>query len=207
MDRVTDVTFRRGFDRRRGRTEVDQCRLCARRRRARAWRQGRYRQRSAWIGGAVGAVATGGAWSLMLWREMGNPIFPLSTLFQSRNWSRRTSWTGILPRDPGRAGLSLLLAGRRQQELGISVPRRAVCGRDGADRARHRPKPHHRTDIFTRRDTQFSVLAVSCDGSPCFRSSATRSCLSFVCALDRPADCTLHRWRAGSALPAYLRCA
>ncbi|MET0677660.1 MAG: hypothetical protein ABW175_17830, partial [Bradyrhizobium sp.] len=29
------------------------------------------------IGGAIGAVATGGAWSVMLWREMGNPIFPL----------------------------------------------------------------------------------------------------------------------------------
>lgn len=29
------------------------------------------------IGGAVGAVLTGGAWGLMLWRETGNPIFPL----------------------------------------------------------------------------------------------------------------------------------
>lgn len=29
------------------------------------------------IGGAVGAVASGGAWSLMLWRELGNPFFPL----------------------------------------------------------------------------------------------------------------------------------
>jgi Glycosyltransferase family 87 len=29
------------------------------------------------IGGAIGAAATGGAWSVMLWREMGNPIFPL----------------------------------------------------------------------------------------------------------------------------------
>ena len=37
------------------------------------------------IGGAIGAVATGGAWSLMLWREMGNPIFPLfNAVFQSR---------------------------------------------------------------------------------------------------------------------------
>jgi hypothetical protein len=37
------------------------------------------------IGGAVGAVVTGGAWSLMLWREMGNPIFPLfNAVFQSR---------------------------------------------------------------------------------------------------------------------------
>jgi Glycosyltransferase family 87 len=29
------------------------------------------------LGGAIGAAATGGAWSLMLWQEMGNPIFPL----------------------------------------------------------------------------------------------------------------------------------
>jgi len=36
------------------------------------------------LGGALGAVATGGAWSVMLWREMGNPIFPLfNAVFQS----------------------------------------------------------------------------------------------------------------------------
>lgn len=29
------------------------------------------------IGGALGAGLTHGAWSLMLWRELGNPIFPL----------------------------------------------------------------------------------------------------------------------------------
>jgi Glycosyltransferase family 87 len=29
------------------------------------------------IGGAVGAAATGGAWSWMLWRDFGNPFFPL----------------------------------------------------------------------------------------------------------------------------------
>ncbi len=37
------------------------------------------------IGGAAGTAATGGAWSLMLWREMGNPVFPLfNGIFQSR---------------------------------------------------------------------------------------------------------------------------
>jgi Glycosyltransferase family 87 len=37
------------------------------------------------LGGAAGGLATGGAWSLMLWREMGNPIFPLfNGVFQSR---------------------------------------------------------------------------------------------------------------------------
>ena len=37
------------------------------------------------IGGLAGALATGGAWGLMLWRELGNPIFPLfNAVFQSR---------------------------------------------------------------------------------------------------------------------------
>jgi len=37
------------------------------------------------VGGVVGALATGGAWGLMLWRELGNPIFPLfNAVFQSR---------------------------------------------------------------------------------------------------------------------------
>ncbi|NOJ47190.1 glycosyltransferase family 87 protein [Bradyrhizobium archetypum] len=36
------------------------------------------------LGGAIGAVATGGPWGVMLWREMGNPIFPLfNAVFQS----------------------------------------------------------------------------------------------------------------------------
>ncbi|RTL52231.1 MAG: DUF2029 domain-containing protein [Bradyrhizobiaceae bacterium] len=29
------------------------------------------------LGGAIGTAAAGGSWSLMLWREMGNPVFPL----------------------------------------------------------------------------------------------------------------------------------
>jgi Glycosyltransferase family 87 len=37
------------------------------------------------LGGAIGALATGGAWSLMLWREMGNPVFPLfNGVFRSK---------------------------------------------------------------------------------------------------------------------------
>ena len=36
------------------------------------------------VGGLVGALATGGAWGLMLWRELGNPIFPLfNAVFRS----------------------------------------------------------------------------------------------------------------------------
>ncbi|MDB5567920.1 MAG: hypothetical protein JWP84_4486 [Tardiphaga sp.] len=33
------------------------------------------------LGGAVGTVLTGGGWSLMLWREFGNPLFPLMNSF------------------------------------------------------------------------------------------------------------------------------
>ena len=36
------------------------------------------------LGGALGSVVTHGAWSAMLWRDLGNPIFPLfNGLFQS----------------------------------------------------------------------------------------------------------------------------
>jgi hypothetical protein len=33
------------------------------------------------LGGAIGGVLTGGGWSLMLWREFGNPLFPLLNSF------------------------------------------------------------------------------------------------------------------------------
>lgn len=37
------------------------------------------------FGGAMGALATGGVWGLVLWRELGNPVFPLfNAVFQSR---------------------------------------------------------------------------------------------------------------------------
>jgi hypothetical protein len=43
------------------------------------------------IGGAVGSVITGGAWSLMLWREFGNPFFPLfNSLFPSPEMQHTT---------------------------------------------------------------------------------------------------------------------
>lgn len=36
------------------------------------------------LGGAMGALAGGGAWGMMLWRELGNPIFPLfNAVFKS----------------------------------------------------------------------------------------------------------------------------
>ncbi|MEH2475223.1 hypothetical protein V1281_003601 [Nitrobacteraceae bacterium AZCC 2161] len=43
------------------------------------------------IGGAIGSVAAGGAWSLMLWREFGNPFFPLvNSLFPSAEMQQVT---------------------------------------------------------------------------------------------------------------------
>jgi hypothetical protein len=33
------------------------------------------------VGGAIGSVIAGGTWSLMLWREFGNPFFPLFNSF------------------------------------------------------------------------------------------------------------------------------
>ncbi|MBS0531123.1 MAG: DUF2029 domain-containing protein [Proteobacteria bacterium] len=36
------------------------------------------------VGGVIGGLATGGFWSLMLWRDFGNPVFPLfNGFFQS----------------------------------------------------------------------------------------------------------------------------
>ena len=157
---------RRAADRRGRRAEADQCR---------SMRSvppppysppaGRCWQRSASASAARSArVATGGAWGLMLWREMGNPIFPL--------FNARLPVPGIGPDEhhglavhapglPRRAGLSVLLAGRRQQEFGISVSRRAVCGRDAADRARHRPSPRH-----PRRRSSRTAISSSCCSSP-----------------------------------------
>ena len=36
------------------------------------------------IGGAIGGLATGGAWAWTLWQEFGNPVFPFyNTIFRS----------------------------------------------------------------------------------------------------------------------------
>src|SRR5258706_939873 len=36
------------------------------------------------LGGAIGALGTGGAWSWMLWQQFGNPVFPFyNTIFRS----------------------------------------------------------------------------------------------------------------------------
>ena len=58
------------------------------------------------IGGAIGSALTGGAWSWMLWREFGNPFFPLvNSFFPSsemkpvtlldRQFIPRSFWDGV----------------------------------------------------------------------------------------------------------------
>jgi len=53
------------------------------------------------LGGLAGAALSGGAWSLMAWRDLGNPIFPLfNAIFQSKEVvSINLMDTQFLPRD------------------------------------------------------------------------------------------------------------
>ena len=146
------------------------------------------------VGGAIGAVATGGVWGLMLWREMGNPIFPLfNGIFQSRELVPMNimDWQ-FMPRGFLDAlGLSLLLAGRRQQEFGVSVSRRPVCGRDAADPARHRQISRHpRYDLHATRHPVPAVLRRLVCGMArgVFDSALRHRAGAVVCAADRPVD-------------------
>jgi hypothetical protein len=113
------------------------------------------------IGGAVGALATGGAWSLMLWRELGNPIFPLfNAVFHSPELvpSNIMDWQ-FLPRgllDALAYPFYWLVGDNRSSEYPFRDARFAVAavlivlgiGRGLVTR----------TDIFTRRDTQFLLF-------------------------------------------------
>ena len=113
------------------------------------------------IGGAVGALATGGAWGLMLWREMGNPIFPLfNAVFQSPELVPMNimDWQ-FLPRgifDALAYPFYWLAGDNRSSEYPFRDARFAVAtvlivlgvGRGLVTR----------TDIFTRRDTQFLLF-------------------------------------------------
>jgi hypothetical protein len=113
------------------------------------------------VGGAVGALATGGAWGLMLWREMGNPIFPLfNAVFQSRELVPMNimDWQ-FLPRgmlDALAYPFYWLVGDNRSSEYPFRDARFAVAtvlivlgmGRGFITR----------TDIFTRRDTQFLLF-------------------------------------------------
>jgi hypothetical protein len=113
------------------------------------------------VGGAVGALATGGAWGLMLWREMGNPIFPLfNAVFQSRELVPMNimDWQ-FLPRgmlDALAYPFYWLVGDNRSSEYPFRDARFAVAtvlivlgiGRSLITRV----------DIFTRRDTQFLLF-------------------------------------------------
>jgi hypothetical protein len=113
------------------------------------------------IGGAIGALATGGAWGLMLWREMGNPIFPLfNAVFQSPELVPMNimDWQ-FLPRgilDALAYPFYWLVGDNRSSEYPFRDARFAVAtvlivlgiGRGLVTR----------TDIFTRRDTQFLLF-------------------------------------------------
>ena len=113
------------------------------------------------IGGAVGALATGGAWGLMLWREMGNPIFPMfNAVFRSPELVPMNimDWQ-FLPRgllDALAYPFYWLVGDNRSSEYPFRDARFAVAtvlivlgiGRGLVTR----------TDIFTRRDTQFLLF-------------------------------------------------
>ncbi len=113
------------------------------------------------IGGAIGAVVTGGAWSMMLWREMGNPIFPLfNAVFQSPELvpTNIMDWQ-FLPHgmlDALAYPFYWLVGDNRSSEYPFRDARFAVAtvlivlgiGRGLITR----------TDIFTRRDTQFLLF-------------------------------------------------
>ncbi|MEH2500638.1 hypothetical protein V1294_007117 [Bradyrhizobium sp. AZCC 1678] len=113
------------------------------------------------VGGAVGALASGGAWGLMLWRELGNPIFPLfNAVFQSRELMPMNimDWQ-FLPRsmlDALAYPFYWLVGDNRSSEYPFRDARFAVAtvlivlgiGRGLVTR----------TDIFTRRDTQFLLF-------------------------------------------------
>jgi len=113
------------------------------------------------VGGAVGALATGGAWGLMLWREMGNPIFPLfNAVFQSPELvpTNIMDWQ-FLPHgmlDALAYPFYWLVGDNRSSEYPFRDARFAIAtvlivlgiGRGLVTR----------TDIFTRRDTQFLLF-------------------------------------------------
>jgi hypothetical protein len=114
------------------------------------------------LGGAVGGVATGGAWSLMLWQETGNPVFPLfNGIFQSRElWPVNILDTQFLPRNLWDAlayPIYWMLGDNRSSEYPFRDARFAaamalflLCIGKGLMK---------RTPIFTRGDVQLFVFA------------------------------------------------
>jgi hypothetical protein len=113
------------------------------------------------LGGAIGGVATGGAWSLMLWHETGNPVFPLfNGVFQSKElWPVNILDTQFLPRNIWDAlayPVYWMLGDNRSSEYPFRDARFAVAIAlfllgIGKGLARRAP-------IFSREDVQFFVL-------------------------------------------------
>jgi hypothetical protein len=113
------------------------------------------------LGGALGGFATGGAWSLMLWREMGNPIFPLfNGVFQSKELAPNNIMDmQFLPKgfwDALAYPFYWLAGDNRSSEYPFRDARFAVAmllmlAGIGVRVAK-------RTAIFTRRDLQFFVI-------------------------------------------------
>ena len=113
------------------------------------------------LGGALGALATGGAWSLMLWREMGNPIFPMfNGVFQSRELAPHNIMDmQFMPKgflDALAYPFYWLLGDHRSSEYPFRDARFAVVtvlvvAGIGVRLAR-------RAAIFTRRDIQFFII-------------------------------------------------
>lgn len=115
------------------------------------------------VGGAAGAVATGGAWSVMLWREMGNPIFPLfNAVFKSPELVPMNimDWQ-FMPRgflDALAYPLYWLVGDNRSSEYPFRDARFAVATLlllAGVGRALVT-----RVTIFTRRDVQFLLFFI-----------------------------------------------
>jgi hypothetical protein len=113
------------------------------------------------LGGAIGGLATGGAWSLMLWQEMGNPVFPLfNGVFRSRELAPNNIMDmQFMPRgiwDALAYPFYWLLGDNRSSEYPFRDARFAVVmvlmlAGIAARVAKH-------AAIFTRRDLQFFVI-------------------------------------------------
>ena len=144
------------------------------------------------VGGVVGALTTGGAWGLMLWRQLGNHIFPLfNAVFQS----------GIGPDEyhglavDARSHLNSLaypfywmLSDHRSSEFPFRDARFAVAMvliLFGIGRSPSSALPSSRSGTLNS-----AVLRrLLCDmARPVFYSALRRRPGAAVCAVDHPAD-------------------
>jgi Glycosyltransferase family 87 len=113
------------------------------------------------LGGAIGGLATGGAWSLMLWREMGNPIFPLfNGVFQSKELTPNNIMDmQFLPRgfwDALAYPFYWLFGDNRSSEYPFRDARFAAAM--ALMLAGIAARLARRAAIFTRRDLQFFII-------------------------------------------------